>query len=414
MLPCFKDRKALTFWISADYPPNAELSSEHSSVNTSHAAHNDAQHPQQTPFITVYESISKPCGMNNSGCTAQQLEQNAEPCPPSTSPDQPLTDRPHLLHDSPLAMSKEQQQSTISCEEESTAASASSTSHQLSDRTSQSISISTPIPDSNTDQLKTKSRPSRAVPLLVPPHTHPFTLPQSHWDSKSIFVSLASYCDSECGITIQDLFKNSSLPSRVFVGVAWQGQKNGDWDWEREAGGGTASSGVTFAASSTFSSSSTTSSTSSCHTPSSHTKKSHPTNEHEWRSLMQRNTRVAAIPSEQSVGPVWARGVAFSLWRGERYYLQIDSHMRFRPGWDRYLIWLLEKTRERSDKSQSVCTDISESSPSKIRKLRSKPVLTTYPLGYLLPDEIPNDVRATLLVRILDLLIPCLYPVFTE
>ncbi len=33
--------------------------------------------------------------------------------------------------------------------------------------------------------------------------------------------------------------------------------------------------------------------------------------------------------------------LAQKLWAGEEYYLQIDSHMRFAPGWDEQLIhWL--------------------------------------------------------------------------
>jgi len=80
---------------------------------------------------------------------------------------------------------------------------------------------------------------------------------------------------------------------------------------------------------------------------------------------------------QQASGPCTARRIAQSLWQGERYFLQIDSHMRLRNNWDAYLIQLLEDTRT---------AEI------------PKPVLTTYPLGYTLPNKVPNDIRATLLV----------------
>lgn len=44
---------------------------------------------------------------------------------------------------------------------------------------------------------------------------------------------------------------------------------------------------------------------------------------------------------ESSGGP-WARNLAQSLWRGEPYTLQVDSHMKFEPEWDWKLIEMLE------------------------------------------------------------------------
>lgn len=42
--------------------------------------------------------------------------------------------------------------------------------------------------------------------------------------------------------------------------------------------------------------------------------------------------RSLVMPAEDAAGPSWARRVAQSLWKGEKYVLQIDSHTRFRPG----------------------------------------------------------------------------------
>lgn len=44
----------------------------------------------------------------------------------------------------------------------------------------------------------------------------------------------------------------------------------------------------------------------------------------------------------ESEGGPWARNLAQSLWRGERYTLQVDSHMKFEPDWDARLIEMLE------------------------------------------------------------------------
>ena len=37
-------------------------------------------------------------------------------------------------------------------------------------------------------------------------------------------------------------------------------------------------------------------------------------------------------------GPCWARALAMALYDGEDWYLQIDSHMDFEPGWDQRLV----------------------------------------------------------------------------
>jgi hypothetical protein len=63
-------------------------------------------------------------------------------------------------------------------------------------------------------------------------------------------------------------------------------------------------------------------------------------------------------------GPCHARHLAQALRRGEDYVLNVDSHMRFRPGWDEYLVRRLEGGTARPGMS----------------------VLTAYPPGYDPPD----------------------------
>ena len=59
-----------------------------------------------------------------------------------------------------------------------------------------------------------------------------------------------------------------------------------------------------------------------------------------------------------ATGPCWARYRAQQLWRGEEFYLSIDSHTRFIQDWDKLLLEQL-----------AAC-------PSQ------KAILTTYPVGY--------------------------------
>jgi len=148
-----------------------------------------------------------------------------------------------------------------------------------------------------------------------------------------IFVSIASYRDSQCQPTLLNMFDNAEKPGRVFAGVVWQIDSRED---------------------------------SACFSMSESLRT--------WRS----NIREIFLDSQNATGPCLARATAQLLYRGEEFFLQIDSHMRFRKNWDRYLI---EQLR--------AC---------KIRYGASKPILTTYPIGYTLPNTYPKDcVRGTVL-----------------
>ena len=48
--------------------------------------------------------------------------------------------------------------------------------------------------------------------------------------------------------------------------------------------------------------------------------------------------RIKNVPYPNSKGLGWARETVRGLYRGEDYILQLDSHMRFRRGWDTYLL----------------------------------------------------------------------------
>lgn len=105
-------------------------------------------------------------------------------------------------------------------------------------------------------------------------------------DSATIFVSVASYRDKQCSKTIQDLYEKAAYPNRIFVGIV---QQNFDTDAE-------------------------------CITED---------NNH---------IRILRMKAADAQGPCLARYHATKLYRGETFFLQIDSHTRFIDKWDQLLI----------------------------------------------------------------------------
>jgi [Skp1-protein]-hydroxyproline N-acetylglucosaminyltransferase len=154
-------------------------------------------------------------------------------------------------------------------------------------------------------------------------------------NNENIFVSIPAYRDSETHPTILSLIENASFPDRVYVGVVYQYDTRSVEEHEKY-------------------------------------RKAGPRLPSPWESS---NLRSITLDYKDATGPCYARYLAQSLHRGEEYILQIDSHMRMRPKWDEYLIQQLLK-----------CEDPQNS------------ILTTYPAGYSLPNYIPNETRATVLV----------------
>lgn len=136
-----------------------------------------------------------------------------------------------------------------------------------------------------------------------------------------IFVSIASYRDTECQWTVKDLFDKARFPERVFVGICWQFIAEEDAD---------------------------------CFLV-----KARP-----------EQVRTIEVDARESQGVCWARARIQTLWQGEEYYLQIDAHSRFAPGWDELLI-----------DSQGRCPG-------------PKSVLSTYPASYVPPDQLGKDIIA--------------------
>ena len=151
------------------------------------------------------------------------------------------------------------------------------------------------------------------------PGPPPLTLAEEPDSTSTIFVSIASFRDSETLPTISALLETAQYPDRITVGLVWQ------------------------------------------YDPATDTA----------IPVSDPRIRCMTLHAKDARGPCYARRLAQLLYRNEDYILQIDSHMRFRRNWDTYLIEQLPP---------------------------GKSLLTTYPVGYTLPNEIPDEVRPTLLV----------------
>lgn len=114
--------------------------------------------------------------------------------------------------------------------------------------------------------------------------------PRTQIQHGTIFVSIAAYRDDECKDTVFDLFDKATRPERVFVGVVQQIKDASEDCFEK---------------------------CDSCRE-------------------RKRNGQIRQIDYDfsEARGPCFARYQASKLWRGEEYYMQIDSHMKFEQGWD--------------------------------------------------------------------------------
>jgi [Skp1-protein]-hydroxyproline N-acetylglucosaminyltransferase len=112
-------------------------------------------------------------------------------------------------------------------------------------------------------------------------------------DDDSIFVSVASYRDSECSNTLRDLFEKASRPERVFVGLV---EQNKHFDKQCEVD-----------------------------------------------SKYSNNVRRIRLRYNQARGPCYARYLASCLYQGETFFFQIDSHTKFDHNWDTDLIAMIRE-----------------------------------------------------------------------
>ncbi len=105
-----------------------------------------------------------------------------------------------------------------------------------------------------------------------------------------IFVSIAAYRDPQLAATLADCIGKAHFPDRLRFGICRQ----------RDPGDGA------------------------------------------FAHAADARVRLLEVDWRESHGPCWARAQIMRMWRGEPWYLQIDSHSRFAPGWDDSLITMLQ------------------------------------------------------------------------
>lgn len=133
--------------------------------------------------------------------------------------------------------------------------------------------------------------------------------------TEKIFISIASYRDDECSVTLQSLFENAKYWDRCYVGICQQNNKT-DNDCLININ---------------------------------------------TDNIYKKNIRIIRISYKEAKGPTYARFLCSSLWDGEDYYFQIDSHTTFTTDWDEKLINMIKEIKE--------------------KKLSLKPVISHYPIS---------------------------------
>jgi hypothetical protein len=113
----------------------------------------------------------------------------------------------------------------------------------------------------------------------------------------TIFIQIASFCDPQLVPTIKDMLANAKYPKNLVFAIARQFNPEDGFD-----------------------------------------------NVDEWRN--DKRFRILDIPHTDSKGVCWARHQVQQLYKGEKYTLQIDSHMRTVKDWDDILIKMIKELQK--------------------------------------------------------------------
>ena len=157
-----------------------------------------------------------------------------------------------------------------------------------------------------------------------------------------IFVSVAAYRDPQLEATILDCLSKARYPDRLRFGVCWQRDSS----------------------------------------------------EPVPAIFSDSRLRILDIPWQASRGACWARAEAMKLWRGERWYFQIDSHCRFLDGWDARLQQIMIET---GSPRPILSTYASPFSPGREERLVGPPLQINFQaftddgILQLKPDPIPPN-----------------------
>lgn len=120
----------------------------------------------------------------------------------------------------------------------------------------------------------------------------------------TIFISVASYRDSECSDTISSIYANADHPENIYVGICQQNNK----DLPDEVCIGS-------------------------------------------DPIVQKyitNINVYNLDYTEAKGPTYARYWCSTLWTGQEYYFQIDSHTKFVKGFDTDLLTMIKASPDKT------------------------------------------------------------------
>jgi hypothetical protein len=105
--------------------------------------------------------------------------------------------------------------------------------------------------------------------------------------------------------------------------------------------------------------------------------------------------RWAHVPAQQSRGACWARALAMALYQGEDWFLQIDSHTWFEPGWDERLIYWGQRCAALNPRSILSCY------PNPFRMLEGQPraqIVSSAVLAHVVKEGQVFDVEHPVLL----------------
>jgi len=130
----------------------------------------------------------------------------------------------------------------------------------------------------------------------------------------TIFIQIASYRDPQLSHTLKDMLDKAKYPENLRIGISWQHCETDEWD-----------------------------------------------NLDEYKN--DKRFRIIDIPYQESQGVCWARNKVQSLYDGEKYTLQLDSHHRFVQDWDDILISMLVDLQKEGHKKPLITSYIPSFDP---------------------------------------------------
>jgi hypothetical protein len=137
---------------------------------------------------------------------------------------------------------------------------------------------------------------------------------------ETIFISVASYRDPECGPTVESILARAKHPERIRVAVIEQyAQDDPDFCGPEK------------------------------------TCQEDP--EQAYCRYMKQ-VDVFRVDARLSVGPVFARHLGHRMYRGEYFAMQVDSHIRFIKDWDDDLIWQWKSAKNEMGVMTTYLSDI--------------------------------------------------------